>query len=100
MRGLEQIPWLYDTWLAISEAFGLKRWRPWSGELRMLEHVRSTGDWGARWQDLVQPLWTRMAGGCHPNRDTESTVREAGSTIDAQTHRAHKNMRRFAAHSG
>ena len=29
MRGLEQIPWIYDAMCAISEATGLARWRGW-----------------------------------------------------------------------
>lgn len=29
MRGLEQIPWLYDAFMAVSEPFGLGRWRRW-----------------------------------------------------------------------
>jgi len=67
------------------------------GELRMLEHVRSTGRLGARWQDFIQPLWTWLAGGCHPNRDTEANVRKAGFEIDPAGHRARKTMRRFSA---
>jgi ubiquinone/menaquinone biosynthesis C-methylase UbiE len=67
------------------------------GELRMLEHVRATTPRAARWQDFIQPLWTRLAGGCHPNRDTERTVAEAGFVIEAQGRRARDNMRRFAA---
>jgi ubiquinone/menaquinone biosynthesis C-methylase UbiE len=67
------------------------------GMLRMLEHVRSTKRFVARWQDFIQPTWTAVTGGCHPNRDTESTVREAGFSIAAETHRASGNMRRFTA---
>jgi ubiquinone/menaquinone biosynthesis C-methylase UbiE len=29
MRGVEQIPWLYDLGLAASEALGFRRWRAW-----------------------------------------------------------------------
>lgn len=65
------------------------------GELRMLEHVRSTVPWRARVQDLLQPAWTRIAGGCHPNRDTEATVRRAGFSLDDR--RAQDSMRRFRA---
>ena len=27
MRGVEQIPWLYDAFMALTEPFGLMRWR-------------------------------------------------------------------------
>jgi ubiquinone/menaquinone biosynthesis C-methylase UbiE len=51
------------------------------GTLRMLEHVRSARALEARWQNLVQPLWTRLAGGCRPNRDTEAALRAAGFQV-------------------
>jgi ubiquinone/menaquinone biosynthesis C-methylase UbiE len=67
------------------------------GQLRMLEHVRSRNRLGARLQDLIQPAWTCLVGGCHPNRDTEANVRAAGFTIDPEEYRARRNLRRFAA---
>jgi ubiquinone/menaquinone biosynthesis C-methylase UbiE len=67
------------------------------GTLRMLEHVRSERPWRARLQDLVQPAWTRVAGGCRPNRDTERTVGAAGFAIEPTTRRARGNLRRFVA---
>lgn len=191
MRGVEQIPWLYDAICAIYERLGLGRWRRWlvggasgrvldvgcgtgrnlallprgavavgldpswdavqrarrrapqvplvlgraealpfrdaafdtvlsglvfctvpdarrgldevrrvlapHGQLRMLEHVRSTRPWKARFQDRVQPIWTRLAGGCHPNRDTERAVQSSGFRIDLETRRARDEMRRFVA---
>jgi ubiquinone/menaquinone biosynthesis C-methylase UbiE len=191
MRGIEQIPWLYDALCAIYEASGLGAWRRWlvagargrtldlgcgtgrnlpllpsaaravgldpaldalrrarhrapgiplvagsaealpfrdrtfdtvlsglvfcsvpdparglaevkrvlrpDGELRMLEHVRSTIPWRARLQDWVQPAWTRIAGGCRPNRETERTVEAAGFRIDDESRRAKRVMRRFSA---
>ena len=189
MRGFEQIPWLYDTTLALVERTGLKSWREWlcdgtrgrvldvgcgtgrnlpllppgsvgvdpaldplrrarrrapgarlvqaraealpfrdasfdtvvsglvfcsvddpasglaevrrilrpAGSLRMLEHVRSERPWRARVQDLIQPAWTWIAGGCRPNRATERTVEDAGFAIDRDSYRARKNIRRFVA---
>jgi ubiquinone/menaquinone biosynthesis C-methylase UbiE len=191
MRGIEQIPWLYDACCALIEAFGLGRWRRWlvggaagrtldvgcgtgrnlplfdararvigldptrdsllaarrrapgvplvqgdaqalpfrdgafdtvvsglvfcsvpdparglvevkrvlrpGGTLRMLEHVRARGGLKARMQDRWQPLWTRLSGGCHWNRETERTVETAGFAIDAATRRARGDMRRFVA---
>jgi len=67
------------------------------GELRMLEHVRSGISWRARIQDLVQPAWTRLTGGCHPTRDTERTVEATGFRIDAAGRRAKGTARLFAA---
>ena len=191
MRGLEQIPWLYDACCAVVERFGLGRWRRWlvagatgrvldvgcgtgrnlplydaqarvvgvdplyaalrvarhraprvplvqadaqalpfadatfdtvvsglvfcsvpdpsrglaevkrvlraGGALRMLEHVRAAGGLKARVQDRWAPLWTRLSGGCHWNRETERPVERAGFRIDAATRRARGDMRRFVA---
>ena len=191
MRGLEQIPWLYDAAMAFYDRLGLRRWREWlvrgargrvlevgsgtgrnlalyrrgtpvvaldpdiaalrasrrrapgvplvvaraealpfrdgafdtvvsglvfcsvhdprgglnevrrvlapGGKLRMLEHVRSDSPVAARLQDLVQPAWTVVAGGCHPNRDTERAVVEAGFSIEDDGRRANGTMRRFSA---
>jgi ubiquinone/menaquinone biosynthesis C-methylase UbiE len=188
MRGLEQIPWIYDAMCALAEAAGLRRWREWlargargrtldvgcgtgrnlplfpaqtrivgvdftldpllrarrreprahlvrasaealpfrdgsfdtvvsglvlcsvarpraavaemrrvlrdDGELRLLEHVRATRPWKARLQDLLQPAWTALSGGCHPNRDTEATVLGAGFVVSER--RARSEMRRLA----
>ncbi len=192
MRGIEQVPWLYDAMCAVLERGGLGRWRRWltggargrtldlgcgtgrnlplfpggvravgldpaldslrrarrrapgaplvcasaealpfrdgvfdtvvsglalcsvpdparglremrrvlraDGALRALEHVRSTRAWKARFQDWIQPAWTRVAGGCHPNRETERLVERAGFAIDAASRRAQADLRRFAAH--
>ena len=191
MRGIEQIPWLYDAICAYAERTGLARWRRWlvagargrtldlgcgtgrslplapagvtligldpssdalrrarrraphvplvrasaealpfrdgsfdtvlsglvfcsvpdarrglgevkrvlrpGGRLRMLEHVRSLTPWKARFQDRIAPLWFRVSGGCHPNRQTEDTVRAAGFEIEEEGRRARGDMRRFSA---
>lgn len=51
------------------------------GRLLLLEHVRWESGFG-RLQDAVAPLWTRFAGGCHPNRRTLELVRLAGFTVE------------------
>ncbi len=83
-----------DARLGLAE---VKRVLKPDGRLRMLEHVRATGTLGARWQDFIQPAWTWVAGGCHPNRDTEATVAQAGFEIEPEGRRAEGNMRRFSA---
>ncbi len=69
------------------------------GTLRMMEHVRAEGLHG-RWQDLTQPAWTWVAGGCRNNRDTERTVEAAGFTIDLGERRVSGTLRRFVARWG
>ncbi len=194
MRGLEQIPWLYDLGMTVMEATGLGRWRRWlvagstgrvldvgsgtgrnlalletsvppvgidpclpsllaarrrapgawlvqaraealpfrdglfdtvlsglafcsvgdpaaglrevrrvlrpGGGFRLLEHVRAEPVWQARLQDRIQPLWTLVTGGCHPNRDTEATVEAAGFRPDPGSRRAQGTMRRWTARPG
>jgi ubiquinone/menaquinone biosynthesis C-methylase UbiE len=51
------------------------------GRLLFIEHVRSAGS-AARWQDRLEPLWRRLLGGCHPNRDTVAAIEEAGFEIE------------------
>ena len=54
------------------------------GGLLLLEHVRdpASGSLGA-WQDRLRRPWGWFAGGCHPNRDTASTLRGAGFDVSA-----------------
>jgi SAM-dependent methyltransferase len=52
------------------------------GELRFYEHVRSRRPGFARWQSRVDPLWTRLFGGCHPDRDTLAAIEQAGFRLE------------------
>lgn len=52
------------------------------GELRFYEHVAAHDPRMARWQRRLEPLWTRMVGGCHLTRDTERAVEAAGFVIE------------------
>ena len=67
------------------------------GRLLMLEHVQARNRVGARILDALQPSWTLIAGGCHPNRQTERAVERAGFRIDPDSHRARGLMRLFIA---
>ena len=51
------------------------------GLLLFYEHVRSTHRALAAIEDVVTPLWSRVAGGCHPNRDTAAMIAAAGLTV-------------------
>ena len=68
------------------------------GRLLMLEHVQARSRFPARMLDLLQPPWTAVTGGCHPNRHTERTVEAAGFRIDPDTRRARRLMRWFVAY--
>jgi SAM-dependent methyltransferase len=52
------------------------------GELRFYEHVRSVNPVLGLLEDLITPAWRRLAGGCHPNRDTLAAITAAGFTVE------------------
>jgi ubiquinone/menaquinone biosynthesis C-methylase UbiE len=54
-----------------------------NGQLRFFEHVRSTKPWFALVEDALTPLWSRVGGGCHLNRDTAAAIRAAGFAIES-----------------
>ncbi|HZY05756.1 MAG TPA: class I SAM-dependent methyltransferase [Anaeromyxobacteraceae bacterium] len=83
-----------DPALALAEA---RRVLAPRGALRMLEHVRSRNRVWGRVQDLYQPAWTWVAGGCHPNRETERSVEAAGFAIEPDGRRERGTLRRFQA---
>ncbi|RPI22769.1 MAG: class I SAM-dependent methyltransferase [Acidobacteria bacterium] len=47
------------------------------GRFLFIEHVRAEGK-VARWQDRLTPIWSRLALGCHLNRNTVSHIQNAG----------------------
>jgi ubiquinone/menaquinone biosynthesis C-methylase UbiE len=51
------------------------------GRLLFIEHVRAPGSM-ARWQDRINPLWKRINGGCHLNRDTVAAMKGAGFEME------------------
>jgi ubiquinone/menaquinone biosynthesis C-methylase UbiE len=54
-----------------------------AGELRFYEHVRAPdGTRLARVQGAIDPLWTRLAGGCHLTRATADSIARAGFVIE------------------
>jgi ubiquinone/menaquinone biosynthesis C-methylase UbiE len=67
------------------------------GRLLMLEHVQARNRFGRGVLNAVQPVWTTLAGGCHPNRETENIVERAGFVIETDGYRAQGLMRRFSA---
>jgi ubiquinone/menaquinone biosynthesis C-methylase UbiE len=49
-----------------------------AGRLLFVEHG-AAGDAGVRlWQDRLDPVWTRLAGGCHMNRPIDTLIADAG----------------------
>lgn len=56
------------------------------GALLFVEHGRAPEPGVARWQDRLDPLWRRVAGGCHLNRKIDDLISGSGFRIDALTH--------------
>ncbi len=52
------------------------------GELRFFEHVRSRRTGFARWQRIVDPIWSRLMGGCRIHRDTVAAIEAAGFRVE------------------
>ena len=52
------------------------------GELRFYEHVRANSPGHARVQRLVEPVWHRVGGGCHPGRDTATAIERSGFVME------------------
>ena len=55
------------------------------GALLFVEHGRAPEAAVARWQDRLDPLWGRCAGGCHMNRQIDALIEAGGFRIDAMT---------------
>jgi len=52
------------------------------GSLVFLEHVAAAkGGKTRRWQNWLTPVWRRVAGNCHLNRETETAIIAAGLQI-------------------
>jgi ubiquinone/menaquinone biosynthesis C-methylase UbiE len=56
------------------------------GSLLFMEHVRAREASLARWQDRLDRAWSRMAGGCHPNRRTLAALESAGFDVAGAEH--------------
>ena len=54
-----------------------------TGALLFAEHGLSPDPGVAAWQHRLTPLWKRIGGGCHLDRDIDDLVRSAGWELDA-----------------
>lgn len=52
------------------------------GRLLFIEHGRAPEPAVARWQDRLDPLWSRLAGGCHLNRKMDDLISGNGFLIE------------------
>lgn len=52
------------------------------GQLLFAEHGRAPDASVRRWQDRLTPVWKRIGGGCHLNRDIPKLLEQGGFAID------------------
>ena len=52
------------------------------GRLLFVEHGRAPEPRVARWQELLDPLWLRLSGGCHLSRKIDDLLSDAGFRIE------------------
>ena len=52
-----------------------------NGRLLFCEHGMAPDANVRKWQDRVNPLWSKMAGGCNLNRDIPALLEAAGFTV-------------------
>lgn len=66
------------------------------GSYFFVEHGRSDERDVAAWQDRLDPIWSRIADGCHINRRHDEAMREAGFDVPVLDRFRHKGPRILA----
>ena len=69
-----------NPYLALSEA---KRVLRPNGRLLFVEHGRAPDPSAAAWQKRIEPVWKRIAGGCHLTRPVTQAISDAGFVCHA-----------------
>ena len=68
------------------------------GRLLFAEHGLAPDAGVARWQHRIQPVWGRLAGGCHLTRDIPSALRAAGFDLPELEQGYAERAQRFAGY--
>ena len=59
------------------------------GKLVFIEHVAAMNNpHRLRWQNRLEPIWKKVACGCHLTRNTETTIIRAGFAFDNISHQS------------
>jgi SAM-dependent methyltransferase len=66
------------------------------GVLAFIEHGRAPDEATARWQDRIDPVWKRIAGGCHMNRPIDVLLEQGGFELEKLERFRHKGPRLLA----
>lgn len=67
-----------DTQRALA---GMRRVLKPDGRLLFIEHGKAPDENVQRWQDRLNPVWSRIAGGCQMTRDIPALIKEGGFDI-------------------
>lgn len=60
---------------------GMRRVLKPGGRLLFCEHGKAPDEKVRRWQDRLNPVWGKISGGCHLNRDIPELIKAAGFDI-------------------
>ena len=60
----------------------IKRVLKSNGKLFFTEHGISPEESVRRWQHRINPIWSKLAGGCNINRNTEDMILRSGFKFD------------------
>lgn len=69
------------------------------GKILFCEHGLAPDESVAKWQDRIDPLWGRIAGGCHLNRDIPKLIRSAGLSIETMDEMYLPSTPKFAGYN-
>ncbi|MFW5930878.1 MAG: class I SAM-dependent methyltransferase [Desulfosalsimonas sp.] len=70
---------VHDPFAALAEVHRILR--P-GGSFLFFEHVLAPVAYTARWQNRINPVWKRLACGCHLNRDTADYIEKSGFSFE------------------
>lgn len=66
------------------------------GRLLYAEHGRAPDPGVQKWQDRIEPVWKKLAGGCHLTRPVSSAVAAGGFAMNVLGQRYGPKMPKFA----
>jgi ubiquinone/menaquinone biosynthesis C-methylase UbiE len=66
------------------------------GQLLYAEHGRAPDAGVAKWQDRIEPVWKKIAGGCHLTRPVTGAIERSGLTVQSQGARYAPKTPKFA----
>jgi ubiquinone/menaquinone biosynthesis C-methylase UbiE len=66
------------------------------GKVLFSEHGLAPDEGVAKWQRRIEPVWKRLAGGCHLTRDTKTMLESSGFSVEQHETMYLPNTPKFA----